>query len=94
MDGITVSLLVSSAVGRGFEHRSGQTKDNKIGIGCFFAKHAALKRKSKNWLGRNQNNVSEWFDMSTRGLCFSELALYKSNSACWSRTKQTSSSFH
>jgi hypothetical protein len=26
--------------------------------------------------------------------CFCELALYKSNSACWSSTKQTSSSFH
>jgi hypothetical protein len=26
--------------------------------------------------------------------CFSDLALCKSNSACWSRTKQTSSSFH
>jgi hypothetical protein len=26
-------------------------------------------------LTRNQNNVPEWSDMSTRGLCFSELAL-------------------
>jgi hypothetical protein len=26
--------------------------------------------------------------------CFSDLALYKSNSACWSRTKRASSSFH
>jgi hypothetical protein len=26
--------------------------------------------------------------------CFSELALYKFNSACWSRTKRTSSSSH
>jgi hypothetical protein len=25
-------------------------------------------RKSKDWLARNQNNVSEWNDMSTRGL--------------------------
>jgi hypothetical protein len=36
----------------------------------FFAKHAALRRKSKDWLARNQNNVSEWSDMSTRGLLF------------------------
>ena len=65
-----VSVLASSAVDRGFEPRSGQTKDYKIGISCFFAKHAALMWKSKDWLARNQNNVSEWSDMSTRGLLF------------------------
>jgi len=39
---------------------SGQTKDYKIGICCFSAKHAALKREreSKDWLARNQENVS------------------------------------
>ena len=63
-----VSVLASSAVDRGFEPRSGQIKDYKIGICCFSAKHAALKRKSKDWLDRNQDNVSEWSDMSTRGL--------------------------
>jgi hypothetical protein len=26
---------------------------------CFSAKHAALRRKYKDWLARNQNNVSE-----------------------------------
>jgi len=36
-----------------------ETKDYKIGICCFSAKHAALRRKSKDWLARNQNNVSE-----------------------------------
>jgi hypothetical protein len=50
--------------------RSSQTKDYKIGISCFSAKHAALRRKSKDWLARNRNNVSEWSDMSTRGLLF------------------------
>jgi hypothetical protein len=64
-----VSVLASSAVDRGFESRSRQTKDYKIGICCFFAKHAALRRKSKNWLARNQD-VSEWIDMFTRGLLF------------------------
>jgi hypothetical protein len=68
--GVMVKVLVSSAVDRGFEPRSGQTKDYKIGICCFSAKHAALRRKSKDWLARNQNNVSEWSDMSTRGLLF------------------------
>ena len=65
-----VSVLASSSVDRGFEQRSGQTKDYKIGICCFSAKHAALRRKSKDWLARNQNNVSEWGDMSIRGLLF------------------------
>jgi hypothetical protein len=50
----------------------GQTKDYKIGICCFFAKYAALRSMSKDWLARNQNNVSEWSDMSTRGLLFQQ----------------------
>jgi hypothetical protein len=53
------SVLASSVVDRGFEPRSGHTKDYKIGICCFSAKHAALKRKSKDWLVRNRDNVSE-----------------------------------
>ena len=65
-----VSMLALVAVDRRFDPRSGQTKDYKIGIRCFSAKHAALRRKSKDWLARNQNNVSEWSDMSTRGLLF------------------------
>ena len=50
------------------ERRSGQTKDYKIGICCFSAKHAAIRRKSKDGLARNQNNVSELGDMSILGL--------------------------
>jgi hypothetical protein len=57
-------------VDRGFEPRSGQTKCYKIGIGCFTAKHAALKRKGKEWFGQNQDNVDEWGVMSIRGLLF------------------------
>jgi hypothetical protein len=60
-----VSVLASSAVDRGFEPWSGLTKDYKIGICCFSTNHAALWRKSKDWLARNQNNVSKWIDMST-----------------------------
>jgi hypothetical protein len=67
---VMVGVLALSAVDCGFEPRSGQPKDFKIGICCFSAKHAALRRKSKDWLSRNQNNVSEWGDMSTRGLLF------------------------
>ena len=65
-----VSVLVSSAVGRGFEPQSAQTKDYKIGICCFSTKHAALRRKNTDWFARNQNNVSEWSDMSIQGLLF------------------------
>ena len=65
-----VSVLASSAVDHEFELWSGQTKDYKIGICCFSAKHSALRRKSKDWLAQNQNNVSQWSDMSTHGLSF------------------------
>ena len=47
----------------------------KSGIGkwsihtcCYFAMHAVLRGKSKNWLARNQDNVSEWGDMAIRGV--------------------------
>jgi hypothetical protein len=50
-----VSMRVSSVVNRVFEPRMGQTEDYNIGICCFSAKDAALRRKSKDWLARNQN---------------------------------------
>jgi hypothetical protein len=53
-----------------FHPRSVQTKDYNMDICCLSAKHPALRRKSKDWLARNQTNVSEWSDMSTRGLLF------------------------
>jgi hypothetical protein len=68
ISGVMVSVLTSGVVDRGFEPWSGQTKDYQIGICCFSAKHAALRRKSKDWLDWNQDNLSEWSDMSTRGL--------------------------
>ena len=70
IDGEMVSVLASSAMNLGFESRSGQTKDYSIDLCFFIAKHAALRRKSKNWLARNQNNVSGWSDMSISGLLF------------------------
>jgi hypothetical protein len=57
-----VSVLASSAVG--------QTKDYKIYICCFSAKQVALRRKSKDGLARNQDNASEWGDMSIHVLLF------------------------
>jgi hypothetical protein len=67
---VMVSILASIAIDRGFEPRSGQTKDYKIGICCFSAKHAALRRKSKDLLVLNQDNVSEWGNMFIRRLLF------------------------
>jgi hypothetical protein len=43
----------------------GQIRDYKIGICCFSSKHAALRRKRKNWLAQTQGNVFEWSDIST-----------------------------
>jgi len=64
-------MLASGTVDRGFEPRSGQNKDYKIGICCFAAKHAALFRRERaDWLARNQDSVSEWGDMSIRELLF------------------------
>ena len=57
--GVVVSVFASSAVGRGFEPRSDQTKDYEIAICCFSAKYAALRRKRIDWSAYNQNNVSE-----------------------------------
>ena len=63
-----INVFASSMADCGFERRSGQTKDYTIGICCFSAYHAALRRKSKDWSARNQNNVSVWSDISTRPL--------------------------
>ena len=59
-----------SAVDRGFKPWSGQTKDYKNGISSFSAKNTLLRRKNKDWLARNQDNVSEWGDISIHGLLF------------------------
>ena len=58
--GVMVGMLASSAVDCGFESRSGQTKDYKIGICSFTAKCSALRKKSKDWLTWNQDNVFKW----------------------------------
>ena len=70
ISGIKVGVLASNAVDRGCEPQSGQTKVYKIGICCFSAKHRAFRRKSKDWLAPNQNNMSEQSDMSIRRLLF------------------------
>jgi hypothetical protein len=59
ISGVMVSVLVSSAIDCGFEPQSDQIKEYEIGMCCFSGKHTALRRKSKNSLDRNQDNVSE-----------------------------------
>jgi len=70
ISGVVDGVPATSVVYHRLSPRSGQTKDHKIGICCFSAKHTALWNKSKDWLAQNQNNVSEWSDMSTSGLLF------------------------
>ena len=59
--GVMVGMLALSTIDLGSS--VGHTKEYKIGIYCFSAKHAALRRKSKEWLAQNQNNVSELSNM-------------------------------
>ena len=57
--GVMVSMLASSAVDCGFKPRSGYPKNIKLVLVAFPLKNAALRRKSKDWLARNQDNVSD-----------------------------------
>ena len=70
-----INVLVSSAVDRGFEPKSNPTKDYEIGICCFSSEHAALRRKSKDWLAWNRDNVPSGATCLPADCCFSELAL-------------------
>ena len=65
-----VSVFASSAVDRGFEPRSGKTIDYDIGMCCFSTKHITLRRMSKDWLARDQDNISEGGIMSIRRQLF------------------------
>jgi hypothetical protein len=66
MGGVIVSVFASSEVDRVFEPQSGQPNDYTIGSCCLSAEHTTLRGKNKDWLARNQDNVSEWGDMSIR----------------------------
>jgi hypothetical protein len=78
-----VSVLASSAVYRGFEPLSGQTKDYTIGICCFSAKHAALSRKSKDWLALlllvDRPFKFKWAIQYRGTKCLGEKNLWKNN---------------
>jgi hypothetical protein len=74
--GIMASMLALSVADCELEPWSGQTKDYKTGICSFSAKHAALRRKGKDWLAQNQNNVSICgATCLPADCCFSELPL-------------------
>ena len=73
IDGVMVTVLALSAVYRGFELQSGQTKDYEIGISCFSVKHAALRRKRKHWL--NQIMCPSGAICLPTDCCFSDLSL-------------------
>ena len=45
-----VNVLSLSVEDHEFEPQSGKSKNYEIGICCFSAEHAALRRKSKDWL--------------------------------------------
>ena len=64
--GVMISMFVSNVVDRVLETRSGQTKDITVDMCCFSATHAVLRIKNKHWLALNQDNVSDWSDISIR----------------------------
>jgi len=68
--GVTVSVVALGAVDDRFKLQSGQTKNYKICICCFSAKHIALRSMSKAGLDWNRDNYSEWSDMSICRLLF------------------------
>ena len=72
-----VSVIASSAVDRECEPRSVQTKNYKIDMCCFFAKHVSLRRKTNDWLARIQDNVSSGATCLSVDCCFSGIALLK-----------------
>jgi hypothetical protein len=61
----------------------GVKSKTEIGICCFSAKHTALRSESKDWLGQNQNNVSEWSNMSTCALLFQPASTKKHRKCCF-----------
>ena len=67
MVGVIVIVLASSAVNLVFESRSGRNKGFEIDICCFSAKYAALRPRL---VAYNQDNVTEWVDMSNGVLLF------------------------
>ena len=49
--GVMVRVRASNAVDRGFEPRAAKTKDYKIGMCCFTAKHTRIIKEKDQRLG-------------------------------------------
>lgn len=80
-------------VNRGFESWSGQTKFYDL---CCFSPmymYAVLRSNSNDWLDRNQNNVSEWRNMST-ACCFCKVPLWKNPTMCVGPVQSVHHHFH
>ena len=92
--GIKIGVLASSAVDRGCEPQSVKPKSIKL---IFVASPLTMRhsgeRTKTGWLWIRIMCQSRATCLSA-DCCFSELALYKPNTAGWSSTKHTSSSFH
>ena len=73
--GVMASVLTSSIVDRVFEPWSVKTKDYKIWICCFSAKHEVLRSKIKNGVALNQNICPSGATCLPADSCFIELAL-------------------
>ena len=76
---VMISVLSSSAEGRGFDSWLGQTKDIKIGICCFSTKHTDLRSRSNDLSAQSQNNVLGYSGLSSCRLAF--VHLHVKNSA-------------
>jgi hypothetical protein len=65
-----VSVLASSSVDLGSTPGRVLPKIIKLVFVASLLSMHALTSKSKDWLARNQNNVSKWSDMSNSRLLF------------------------
>ena len=82
---MTSSVILYIMVDSGFVTLSDQTKYSQFCICCFFANHVALKVRAKIGLMSGATYLPA-------GCYFTEQALLKSKSVCWSSTKWSSSS--
>jgi len=68
-----VSMLTSSALDRASETRSDQTKDYKISICCFYARHTILWSRANDSLARNHDMCQSRLTCLSADCCFSVL---------------------
>ena len=66
---LALLFTTNRSVGTHIYHIGGVTV-NVLASCCFSVKRSVLRRKSKDWLAQNQDNVSEWGYMCISGLLF------------------------